>query len=311
MDNKTLLEELDYYVVGHQEAKKALISLVTRSRLRQYQKYIKGMDEDYLLKPMKVLLLGASGCGKTHLIESLQKITHFPLIRVDATHLGPSGSGSGNIKPNDLKKMVMDQASLSYDLFPNRYMNIDCAVDRTIIFVDEIDKLGVSFDSSGNWNNHVQSNFLTLFDNKTEFSGISFIFAGAFTDITKDKEVKKQIGFNLDGTKEDESILDDQIVQAGLLPELVGRMTHIVGLDRFTKDDYTYILKDRLLPKKKIDMAAYGVFELNITDEQIDDLVDKAVKSNQGVRFLQRGLDRLFLEAEFQAGVNYTMYNEY
>lgn len=219
MDNKTLLEELDYYVVGHTEAKKALITLVMRSRLRHFQKYIKEMDSDYLLQPMKILLMGASGSGKTHLVESLQKITHFPLLRIDATHLGPSGSG-GSIKPNDLRKMIIEKATIACDLSPNRYYSVEEAVDSTVVFVDEIDKLGVSFDSSGNWNSHVQSNFLTLFDNKAEFSGLSFVFAGAFTGITKEKETKRSIGFSFNETIGEDEFLDDQIIKYGLIPEL-------------------------------------------------------------------------------------------
>lgn len=310
MDNKTLLEELDYYVVGHQEAKKALISLITRSRLRHFQKYIKNMDDEYLLHPMKILLLGASGSGKTHLVESLQKIMHFPLIRVDATQMNPTGS-SGGIKAETLKKIIVDQATLSCELFPNRYFSIEGAVDRTVVFVDEIDKLGMSFDSSGNWNKHVQSNFLTMFDNKTDFSGVSFVFAGAFTEISKPKQIKHGIGFSYSEENFEQELLDDRIVKTGLIPELVGRITHIVELDKFDKEMYKHILKDRLLPKKRLDMAAFGVFDIEITDEQIDAIVDKATKSNQGVRYLQRSLDRLFLDIEFDAGVSYTMYNDY
>ncbi len=301
MDNKTLLSELDSYVVGHLEAKRALITLITRSRLRHFQKYMKGMDEGFLLSPMKILLLGASGLGKTHLVESLQRITHFPLIRVDATQMNPAGS-SGGIKPDNLKKMIKDQAQLSCDLFPMRYFSVEGAIDRTVVFVDEIDKLGMSFDSTGNWNKHVQSNFLTMFDNKTEFSGVSFVFAGAFTEITKTRDTKHSIGFQTGKLIVDEALLDDQIVRGGLIPELVGRMTHIVELDKFDKDMYMHILTERLLPKKRIDMAAYGIFDLDLTDAQVEEIVEKAVKSNQGVRFLQRSLDKLFLALEFEAG---------
>jgi len=312
MDNRQALNELDYYVIGHDEAKKALISLVTRSRLRHYQKYMKSMDGEFLVQPMKVLLLAKSGTGKTHLVESLQKVMHFPLVRVDATQLNPAGS-SGGIKQKDLQNMIIETAT---DVHRNRsleYPSLEGAIDRTVVFVDEIDKLGRGFDTSGNWNKHVQSSFLTMFDNKVEFSGVSFVFAGAFTNITDKTEDKTTgIGFTRPNDREDKrNLLDDEIVKSGLIPEIVGRMTHIIKLDNFDRDMYFYILKEKILPKKLMDLAVYGVFNPEITDDFLVEMAEKAHKSGQGVRYLQRAVDRHFLEIEFTAGINYTLYNEY
>lgn len=310
MNNQLILDELDYYVIGHQEAKRALIALLTRSRLRHFQKYMKEMDADFLISPMKVLLIGASGSGKTHLLESLQKIVHFPLVRVDATQMTPAGAGGG-IKPNDLRKMINEEAKEACDMFPEKYFSVGGAIDKTVVFIDEVDKLGTSFESSGNWNKHVQSNFLTMFDNKTDYAGLSFIFAGAFNEITKAKETAKSMGFNPAKHVADKACLDDELVKNGLIPEIVGRLTHIVQLDRFDKDTYLYILKKKLLPKKIMDLAAYGVFDVDIDDETLKGIADKASKSNQGVRYLQRALDMHFLEEEFKAGINYSIYNDY
>ncbi len=309
MNNKAILEELDYYVIGHDEAKKALISMLTRSRLRHYQKYMKMMDDEYLLSPMKVLLIGASGSGKTHLLESLQKIVHFPLVRVDATQMNPAGS-TGGIKAETLKRMIVDQATLQCQLHPLEYFSLEGAIDKTVVFLDEADKLGTAFESSGNWNKHVQSNFLTLLDNKTEFAGVSFVLAGAFTSITNEKSTKHSIGFHKNKHVGDDALLDDQLIQGGLIPEVVGRLTHIVELDRFDTAMYSYILKEKLMPKKLMDLAAYGLFDLEIPEEKLEEIATKAANSNQGVRYLQRAIDKHFLELEFDAGNNYTLYNE-
>lgn len=244
----------------------------------------------------------------THLLESLQKIVHFPLVRIDATELAPSGAGGG-VKPQDLRKRIVDTAQLACELFPMSYFSLEGAVDKTVVFVDEIDKLGTPFESSGNWNKHVQSSFLTLFDNKVEFAGLSFIFAGAFTEITKNKKTKRSIGFNSSDSQETDALLDDEIVKNGLIPEIVGRLTGIVELDKFDKTTYLYILKEKILPKKRIDLAAYGVFDLDISEEMLEDIADRAAKSNQGVRYLHRALDRHFLSIEFDAGISYTTYN--
>lgn len=316
--NAELLADLEEYVEGHTEAKKALITLVDRSKRRHHQKFILGMYPDFLLSPSKVLLIGASGTGKTHLVESLHKICHFPLVKVDATKLNPTGA-SGGIKERDLQDLIMDEAKravLNKGYSGAEYSSVEGAIDQTVVFIDEIDKLGRSFDSSGSWNAHVQSGFLTLFDNKAEFSGVSFIFAGAFTSLEDiQKTGKNGIGFNSIKEIVNSDCLDEDIVKAGLIPELVGRITAIVELDKFDTDDYLHILKSRLLPKKEMDMASMGVFDITLTDSQLYKMALRAYKSKQGVRSLQRELDKVFLDYEFNyedmgSGIKYIDYNK-
>jgi hypothetical protein len=74
---------------------------------------------------------------------------------------------------------------------------------------------------------------------------------------------------------------------------------------------YLYILKKKLLPKKFMDLAAFGVFDIGIDDIVLEDIAEKASDSNQGVRYLHRALDMYFLEEEFRAGINYSIYNDY
>src|SRR5260221_543501 len=83
--NQELLEKFDKLVYGHTTAKKALINAVNRSRLRWHQEFNLGMQEDELVTPKNVLLIGESGSGKTFLIECLQKLCEFPIVRFDAT----------------------------------------------------------------------------------------------------------------------------------------------------------------------------------------------------------------------------------
>lgn len=175
-------------------------------------------------------------------------------------------------------------------------------IDQMVVFIDEIDKLGRSFDSSGNWNNHVQSNFLTLFDNKTEFAGVSFIFAGAFSDITGEDQVKKKsIGFLKDDTAEArKEEIDALVVNSGLIPELVGRLTSIVELDKFSEDDYYDLLVDRLIPKKLLTLAFFNTFDVELSESRLRAMAKSAHASGQGIRSLQRQLDKEYLDVEFE-----------
>lgn len=302
INNKYILDSLNEYVFGHIEAKKVLITMLNRGRLRHYQKFIKEMDEDNLINPLKILLIAPSGTGKTHLVESLQKVVHFPLVRVDATQMNPAGS-SGGIKLDGLKKQILEEATRCCLDYPEHYYSIEGAVDRTIVFIDEIDKLGVSFESSGNWNKHVQSSFLTMFDNKCEFSGVSFVFAGAFSEITKVAHINS-LGF-ISGKHIDKSqAIDEKLMKSGLIPELVGRINYIAELDLFTEEDLFNILKTKLVPKKLRDLAAYSIINVFVDDDKLREIANLGHKSHQGVRFLQRELDKMFLELEFNTDLD-------
>jgi len=308
MSNRSLLMLLDNLVYGHSTAKKLLITALARSKLRQHQKYVKNMHDDYIVLPMKILLIGASGTGKTHLVESLRKIHHFPFVRVDATDLMPTGAGKG-VKSDDLRQLIMQAAQEAYMTYPEIYIHTAGAIERTFVFIDELDKLGCSWESSGNWNKHTQSNFLTIFDAKDEFAGVSFIFAGAFTDIRKEKQFQnKKLGFLEKNTNEKDNIeqlSDEDIVKFGLIPELVGRINSIVELDVFTKDNLYDIITSRIIPKKKIDLASCKIFDIDIPDYHIDKIVTDALKSCQGVRYMQREVDKFYLEHEFDIDIDH------
>lgn len=300
--NIELLQELNEMVAGHEEAKKALIVMLGRSILRTHQKYTKYMDNENLISPLKILLVGPSGHGKTYLIECLQKLSMFPIVKLDATHLNPVGAGGG-VKPADIIKEIEETATWHAQNFPQLFKSVYEAVERTVVFVDELDKLGNSFDGgSATWNKHVQATFLTLFDNKEQLAGVSFVFAGAFTDITK-KEVKKNsIGFNKqDDNCKEEKFLDERVISTGLIPELVGRINTIIELEHFTEEQMYTILTERVIPKKSRDLAAYGIFDKIIDECVLRDIAKKASTSGQGVRHLTREIDKIYLDAEFDS----------
>lgn len=305
MSNREILSALNETVEGHLTAKKVLINLLQRSKVRHYQKFETGMYPEFLLAPSKVLLMAESGTGKTHLVESLQQVIPFPLVRIAATDLTHTGAGGG-IKLDDLKETILTTAkryAINFPMNVDSIMPIESACDQTVVFVDEFDKLAGSFDgsSSGRWNTGTQAHFLTLFDNKDTFAGVSFIFAGAFSELTKrDSRPKPSLGFapTVDSTT-DESPIDEALVKFGLIPEIVGRINHIVQLDAFNEDDFYHILMTRLLPKKRIDMAYLGVYDIDISEEQGRGIARKAIKSGQGIRAMHREVEAMFVELEF------------
>lgn len=299
--NSELLLELDEHVVGHITAKKALINLINRSKIRYNQKYVAMEHKDYHIPPAKCLLIGGSGTGKTYLVESLQKILQFPLVKIDATRLTITSAGDG-IKSTDVIDMIKEAAKKAYMTDMRRNPTVEAAIDQTVVFVDEIDKLAWGAKGeSDSWNKRTQANFLQIFENSDELSGVSFIFAGAFSDMERMKDVKKMLGFvQTDDEKASEAdIIDDLVVKYGLIPELVGRITAIVELDAFTADNYRDILVQKLIPRKLEELIYFNCADLNLSEEDIEKVVAKAVISKQGIRFLKRELDKLCLDIEF------------
>lgn len=295
--NRRIYQQLSELVIGHDNAKKVLINLINRSKLRYYQKWGMLQGATDLIKLSNCLLVGNSGTGKTHLVESLSKIMKFPLLKIDATDLNPTGA-SGGIKSEDLYKRISKCAKDAMEEDPETYWSYEGTLDQVVVFVDEVDKLGQKL--STDWNQHVQSNFLAIFENKAGYDGVSYIFAGAFTGMEKVATKVTKIGFS---HQQDEILKNHDIAQSvirfGLIPEFVGRLNNIVMLDELTKEDYITILVKTVLPKASSTLQFYGVKEFILTHPEIVLLAEDAFKSGLGVRSLETGVSKLMVEYEF------------
>lgn len=303
--NLELLHELDKYVYGHTEAKKVLISLVNRSKIRYYQTWGMFIPEEFTVQALKCLLVGSSGTGKTHLVESLQKIVGFPLLKIDATTLTHT-SASGGMKAGDLKKEIVKTAKKYMEQYPDTYHSLDGTVDQVVVFVDEFDKLSERYDGSSHstWNKSTQTHYLTLFESNDIFKSVSWIFAGAFSGMKpkKEEKAKKTLGFVRSEDieeKSDEELLEQSIVKYGMIPELVGRLSAIVELDELTEDDYFKIIIENILPKKITEMSFFNIADYIPDQEALKKIAKKAAESGQGVRAVSRELDKYMRDLEF------------
>lgn len=270
---------------GHEKAKRVLEVLIKRSKERHYRKCV--LAEHTYPEPLKCLLVGQSGTGKTLMVQELVKRHNFPLITLDATQFTPSGNSDG-LNPKQFKLML--DKRIDEWLKTPYYQTKEGVLNHLVIFVDEFDKLGNSFESSGKWNQHVQANFLTLIENKEELSGVSWIFAGAFSQLWG-KTASNSIGFFTETKLDSKDISDEDILKCGIIPEILGRISLVVELDRFTEKDYKHILTNELLPKYSIE---------NI---DLDETVKTAMASGLGVRSLIRQLEMLQIEQEYFYGV--------
>lgn len=295
--NAQLLKEFDKHVIGHTEAKKMLISMVNRSKTAHYHRYKLGEKRE--IETINCMLLGKSGTGKTFLVNTLQKLAVFPLIRVDATKLEPASKES-NLGPEGIKKLIVANAKRLLKEKSEHFFSINGIIDQTIVFIDEIDKLAKGYDSSGNWNNQVQSSLLTLIESVGTFKNVSFILAGAFSDMETNTDISNSIGFFKQDKKEQTRSIDRDIINYGLKPELIGRLNSITQLDTLEYSTMETILNNILLPQKQeLLNECYGLNTPLLTGEEKKTLINTAMASDQGVRSLKRELDTIFADIEF------------
>lgn len=303
--NKDILAEVNLTVHGHISAKKALITLLRRSTLRHYQKWYENLPEEDLLEPLKCLLIGGSGTGKTYLIQELSRICDFPLLILDASKLNPTGAGDGGMKIKDIERKIQETAyDWAYSKYGQNY-HAKSAVDRVVVFLDEFDKISKHYDgsSSGKWNTDIQTTLLTLIDDKVGvFNGVSWVLAGAFSGLEKtiDKKEKTSIGFNKVSSEiEKVDVLDEDVINYGLIPEIVGRLGMIVELDKLSENDYYKIMINQILPKRQKNLDYMKLSSKLPKTAVLKEIAKKATSSSQGVRYLHREINKLFIDLEF------------
>lgn len=297
INKQEIFDKLNKKVKGHSLAKKVLINQIARAKLARYTNVVLG--DNQVIPRINSLLIGKSGTGKTYLVECLREVVKFPLYTIDATSLNPSGA-EGDFTLEKLKKKI--NSFTSSFLLENKedYFSEEGVLSEMVIFVDEIDKLGKR-DYSGGWNQHVQANFLRFFEGKVKpFNTVSFIFAGAFMTMDRGITSNNTIGFfNHRSKSKSDGSLDEKLIEYGLLTELIGRINHTVELEVLTLNDYKELLVNTLIPKRQKMLSLISDNKFNLSDELVNKFAERALASDQGVRYLNKCLDDHLIDFEF------------
>ena len=320
---KEIKEYLDQYVIGQDTAKRYLSVSVYNHYKRLAQETVAGQEvNDADIEKSNIIMVGATGTGKTLLARTIAHLLDVPFSIVDATVFTEAGYVGEDVE-SILSRLLQ---AADYDV---------ARAQRGIVFIDEIDKIArksdnpsITRDVNGEG---VQQGLLKLLEGsvvnvppkggrkhpdqdyvQVDTRNILFICGGAFDGI--EARIAQRLNMHTigyDNVRQARRIDPKNLMRYidptdlksfGLIPEIIGRLPVLTYLQPLDREALHRILTEprNSLVKQYEKLFAMDGVALTFAPEALDFVVDKAVEYKLGARGLRSIMESIMADAMFE-----------